>query len=108
MATYDEIVAAKPAVKLEKRTWRANIETPKGQPYSIQIFRQETKLDEDNAVVGESKFLTSPVRRMATDIASESVTLGDGTVVQAAHILAALPLFFDRWATEDAEEPVND
>lgn len=42
------------------------------------------------------------INRMAADMVSESVTLPDGTVVPAALILAALPLFFDRWAEEDA------
>jgi hypothetical protein len=103
MATETPINAAKPPVTLEERTWRANIETPRGGAYSIQVYRQQTKLDEDGAVVGESKMLATPIQRLASAIQSESVTLGDNTVVTAAHILAALPLFFDRWATEDAE-----
>lgn len=102
MATYEDITA-KPAVKIEKRTWRANIETPKGGAYSIQVYRQSTKLDEDDTVVGGTT-ITTPVNRMASAIAGESVTLYDGTVVSAAHILLALPLFFDRWALEDEQQ----
>jgi hypothetical protein len=110
MATETPINAAKAPVKLEERTWRANIETPRGGAYSIQVYRQQTKLDEDGTVVGESKMLTTPVQRLATAIQNEQVTIPGGTVVTAAQVLAALPLFFDRWATEDAnaEQPIND
>ena len=90
---------------VEERTWRANIETPRGGDYSIQVYRQISYLDEDGEVVGKTELNTTPVSRMAKDIVKESVTLPDGTEVPAALILAALPLFFDRWAEEDASKP---
>lgn len=98
-------IETKPAASVEERTWRANIETPRGGEYSIQVYRQFTHLDEDGEVVGEPKLSTKTINRMAKDIAKESVTLGDGTVVPATLLFAALPLFFDRWAEEDAALP---
>lgn len=102
MAIETPIENSKRPVKLEERTWRANIETPRGRPYSIQIFRQRTKLDEDGAAVGESQLLAVPIRRAARAIAGESVVLRGGVTITAAQIMEALPIFFDRWAEEDA------
>ena len=87
----------------EERTWRANIETPVGGNYAIQVYREIVDKDDEGKVVNVTK-KAGVVERAAAAIASESVTLpsGGGTVT-AAQILGALPLFFDRWATEDAE-----
>lgn len=86
-------------VSEEERTWRANIETPRGGNYSIQVFRETVQKDAAGNVVAVVQS-TVPVRRLASAIAGESVTLANGTVVPASTILSALPLFFDRWATE--------
>jgi hypothetical protein len=87
----------------EERTWRANIETPVGGNYAIQVYREIVDKDGDGNVLNVTK-KAGVVERAAAAIAEESVTLpsGGGTVT-AAQILGALPLFFDRWATEDAE-----
>lgn len=87
----------------EERTWRANIETPVTGNYGIQVYREIVDKDADGKVVNVTK-KAGVVDRLASAIAEESVTLpGGGGTVTAAQILAALPLFFDRWATEDAE-----
>lgn len=87
----------------EERTWRANIETPVNGNYAIQVYREIVDKDDEGNVLNVTK-KAGVVERAAAAIASESVTLpsGGGTVT-AAQILGALPLFFDRWATEDAE-----
>lgn len=99
-------LAAKPPVETEERTWRANIETPRSGGYSIQVYRQYSALNEDGELVGEPATSVVPINRMAKDIASEVVTLPNGTVVPAALVLSALPLFFDKWALEDADAKV--
>lgn len=87
----------------EERTWRANIETPVTGNYGIQVYREIVDKDADGKVVNVTK-KAGVVDRAASAIAGESVTLpGGGGTVTAAQILAALPMFFDRWATEDAE-----
>lgn len=103
MAIETPIESAKPPVKLEERTWRANIETPRGGQYTIQVYRQRTKLDEDGEVVGEPVMLLRPINRFASKIARETVRLRDGTVISAAQMMEAMPKFFDRWAEEDAK-----
>lgn len=92
---------SKPAVSEEDRTWRANIETPRDGNYSIQVYREVISRAEDGTVVSAVQNF-SPVNRLAADVAAETVTLANGTVVPVALVLAALPLFFDRWAEEDA------
>jgi hypothetical protein len=87
----------------EERTWRANIETPVTGNYGIQVYREIVDKDADGKVINVTK-KAGVVDRLASAIAEESVTLpGGGGTVTAQQILAALPLFFDRWATEDAE-----
>jgi hypothetical protein len=84
----------------DERTHRASIETPLGGPYYITVHRQKVLRDgEGNAVQREE--VAKPVHRLAAQIARESVTLAGGSVVTAAAIIEALPLFFDRWAEED-------
>lgn len=92
---------SKPAVSEEDRTWRANIETPRDGNYSIQVYREIVRRASDGTVTSTVQSVT-PVNRLAADIAAETVTLPNGTVVPASIVLAALPLFFDRWAEEDA------
>lgn len=94
-----------PAVSQEERTWRANIETPRDGNYSIQVYRETILRSSDETVTSVVQNYT-PINRSASAIAAETVTLPNGTVVPAALVLGALPLFFDRWADEDAARAV--
>lgn len=94
-------IANAPTVE-EERTWRATIETPRGGPYSIHIHRERVQKDAAGNAVAVAPVAT-PVHRFANAIAGESVTLANGTTISAAAILEALPLFFDRWASEDTQ-----
>lgn len=87
----------------EDRTWRANIETPRDGKYSIQVYRERLQKDASGNVVSAAQDL-APITRNASAIADESVTVGE-QIVPAALVLAALPLFFDRWAEENAKPP---
>lgn len=89
-----------PVTEVEERTYRALIETPHGGSYNIHVEREIVVRDPDGSVL-DAQAVRTPTHRLASAIAGESVTLADGTVVPAALIFAALPLFFDRWAEED-------
>lgn len=94
------------AVYLDERTWRASIETPLTGGYGIEVHRELVKRNAQNEVVGEAQRLPS-IYRAASAIQAETVTVdvnGTPVVVSAALVMAALPLFFDRWAQEDEEE----
>lgn len=99
----NKTVASVPATT-DNRTWRANIETPLGGAPSIQVFREDVDRNAEGAVVGPSRPSMQPVNRAAAAIASESVTVtvgGQEVTVSAAAVIAALPVFFDRWTQED-------
>ncbi len=64
-------IVAKPAVAIEERTWRAIIETPRGGPYSIQVYRMTTPVDEDGETVGSGEMSTQAVRRLAKEARRE-------------------------------------
>lgn len=90
------------AVVRQERTYRAVIETPRSGTYSISVYREAVLLDIGNEVVRVDQ-ITTPVRRVASAVATEDVTLDDSTVITAAQIMEALPLFFDRWTQEDID-----
>lgn len=88
------------AAVLQDRTYRAVIEAPLVGPYHIAVYREDVLRDAGGAVIQTTK-VAAPVLRLASAIAAETVTLTDGSVISAAAIFEAFPLFFDRWASED-------
>ena len=67
--------------------------------YAITIHREIVQRDAEGAVVA---VLPGPtIHRAAEAIAGESVAVA-GQTIPATLILGALPLFFDRWAAEEA------
>lgn len=88
------------ATMRKERTSRATIQTPRNGAYNAWIYREEQLLAADGSVLS-AREIDKPVHRLASAIAGENVTLADGTVITAAQIMEALPLFFDRWAEED-------
>lgn len=83
------------------RTYLATIETPNGGTYSIKVYREALDKNADGDVV-KTRRPNAPIYRLASAVAGESVTLADDTVITAAQIYEALPLFFDRWEEEEA------
>jgi hypothetical protein len=98
-------ITAAPTIA-EERTWRANIETPRGQEatWGIQVYREVAYKDEWGNYVGASQTLP-PIHRLAADVSRETVTLSDGRVLEANDIFEALMLYFDGWSAEDAAKP---
>lgn len=82
------------------RTYRSTIETPNGAPYFITVFRETLDKNASGGVLSTRR-PDAPIYRLASDVAGESVTLADNTVITAPQIYEALPLFFDRWAEEE-------
>lgn len=90
----------------DERTSHATISTPVGGDYSITVSREIVRRDAKGTVVG-GPYPAQPVYRKASSILNESVTVeldGKRVDVPAALIMAALPEFFDRWATEDSND----
>ncbi len=85
---------------MEERTYRAVIESPRVGAFNVQIHRELVFKDASGEVVS-TRTVPTTVHRLAAGIASDSITLANGTVVLASTVLAALPLFFDLWAEQD-------
>lgn len=83
------------------RTYRATIETPNGSPYFVTVWRESLDKNADGDVLRVRR-PTAPIYRLSSEVAGESVTLADDTVITALQIYEALPLFFDRWEEEES------
>ena len=83
-------------VTTEERTWRATIETPKGEPYFLSLHRERRVYDQSGAQVGETLELPAHVYKF-NDIAAETVTI-NGTTLSVQQIAAFLTAYFDQKA----------
>lgn len=90
---------------VEDRTWRINIETPLGGPYSVQVYRQDVEVN----AAGEKRLASQAYRqidRMAADVVDDTVEVehdGQKITVTGALVMAALPLFADKWVQQNEE-----
>ena len=86
---------------LEERTWRAIIETPRSQPYTLSLFRERRNLDSQGNVVGD--VTNVPVFNLNfTDIVAETVTVpvnGSPLTLTVSDVANFLIAYFDQKAT---------
>lgn len=87
-------------VAVEERTFQVVLKSPKGEDGTIVVYREARTTLADGTLV--AKVDRPAIHRQASAILSQTVVLPDGSTISAASLVAALPLFFDRWATEDA------
>ena len=83
-------------IQSETRTWRINIETPRGVVPVITAHRELIKTA-DGELIGSSPM--PAVERNVGSVISETVTLASGKVVSVADMVEAIPAFIDRWET---------
>lgn len=86
-----------------ERTWRATVETPYGQPYSLTIHREVQRFDASNNQVGDPVTLPPIVLDYAS-IAAETVTIGDVTLT-VEQISGFMRAYFDQKAQQLAAPP---
>jgi hypothetical protein len=104
MGVIREITNPRVPSVIEERSFRATINTPRDGAYNIEVQRECLTRDAEGEII--SVEVLDGVVRMAAAIIGEAVEvrLGDHThFVPARLIMAALPVFFDRWAQEDAD-----
>lgn len=90
-------------VKAEQRTWRINIEAPKGGGYTVTVHRENLGLDANGAV--QSRAPAPDVVRTAAALiagAEPAFACADGTAITIAHLVEAIAGYADRWAAADA------
>ena len=86
---------------VEERTWRATIETPKGQPYTLSLHRERRSLDAQGNEIGAPVTL-APIVLPFNDIASEVVTVpvnGNNLTLHVADLCNFLIAYFDQKAS---------
>jgi hypothetical protein len=86
------------AVTTQERTWRVNIETPKGADPVVTVYREVVRTGPDGAVI--SKEMSGTASRGLTAIAAESHTL-NGKTLTMAELAGFIALIADAWRTED-------
>lgn len=92
-----------------KRTWRVTVDCPVGASPHLTAHRELIRTVDGEVIARDQHAGT--VTRTLSDVASEKVTLGDGTVLTPAHIAEALASTIEIWETEDetlAPTPVVD
>lgn len=86
----------------EERTYQVVISIPKGADGRIIVYR-EVLTSADGAIISRQE--RPNLQRLASQLGKDQITLPDGTVITAAQVMTALPLFFDEWAVQDAAHP---
>lgn len=88
-----------PITKL-RRTWRTNIESATQQPVVITAHREELWHTADGTLVRQNQN-AGVVSRALGDVAAETVTLTDSTVLSALQVAEAVERFLEQWDAED-------
>ena len=101
MAIYT--TASVSIVKSEQRTWRVNIEAPKGGDYTLTAWRESLGLDAAGAK--QSRAEAPTVTRAASVLIAAKeppFVCADGTSITVAHLIEAVSGLVDRWDAADA------
>lgn len=91
------------ALSSEERTWRINIETPKGGDPVVTIYREIVTSDADGII---SKTPSSTVMRSLSATAAQSVKVGSGTVT-VGDVAALIADLADAWRNEDSQKEAS-
>jgi hypothetical protein len=91
-------------VKSEQRTWRANIESPKGGDYVLTAWRENIGYDAQGGRLSRTDAPTVTRSAAAMAAAKEPpFVCSDGTEISVAHLIESVSGLIDRWAVADAE-----
>jgi hypothetical protein len=86
------------AVTTEERTWRVNIETPRGEVPTVTVFREVVRTDAPGAVI--SRVQGATISRQADAVAEQSFTAA-GITVTGAQLASLVAQAADQWRQED-------
>ena len=90
-------------VTTEERTWRTNIETPKGGDPVVTAYRETIKTLSDGTVLGRDQMSIRVDRSFSSTVANDDkVTLLNGKVISAVEMAEAVAAFIDMWRHQDA------
>lgn len=83
----------------QTRTRLIEIVAPFGAVPSLRAHREEIEVAGSEVVKREN---ATEVTRSLSQVANQTHTCADGTVVKVAHLAECLPAWIDGWAVEDA------
>lgn len=86
------------ALKTEERTWRINIETPKGGDPVVTVHREIVRTGPDGAII--SRDPAGTVQRGLSAVATESHKVG-GHTYSTAEVAGVIAAMADAWRQED-------
>lgn len=86
------------AIKTEERTWRINIETPKGGDPVVTVHREIVRTGPDGEIISQEP--SGSVSRSLSVTAKQDFTIGKKTYT-TAEIAGAISVISDTWRTED-------
>jgi hypothetical protein len=84
-----------------ERTWRTNIETPKGVPPTVQAYREVIGTDPAGNILSRDTSIRVDRTMLATIEAGDAVTLRNGKTITASEMAEAIPAFIDLWREHD-------
>ena len=85
----------------QERTRLIEIESPYGVVPSLRAHRELIEVAGGEIV---SRSNVAEVKRSLSQVANQTHTCQDGTVIKIAHLAECLPAWIDAWATEDAAQ----
>ena len=83
----------------QTRTRLIEIVAPFGEVPHLRAHREEIEVAGSEVVKREN---ATEVSRSLSQVANQTHTCADGTVVKVAHLAECLPAWIDGWAVEDA------
>jgi hypothetical protein len=87
------------ALTSQERTWRINIETPKGGEPVVTVWRETVKTASDGSIISREG-VGRPVERSLSAIAGQTYNVG-GKTYTTAEIAGAIAVIADAWRQED-------
>ena len=88
------------AVTSEERTWRVNIETPKGGDPVVTVWRETVRTGQDGAVL--SRETVASVERALSKVADQMFDVGK-SVCSVGEIAETIAVIADTWRQEDID-----
>lgn len=85
----------------QTRTRLIEIQSPYGSIPSLKAHRETLEVSGGEIVKREN---AAEVTRSLSQVANQTHTCLDGTVIKVSHLAECLPAWIDAWATEDASQ----
>jgi hypothetical protein len=92
------------------RVGRVEIDTPNGAPGTVRgvgevVIAQPAGGERGSGLITFGSIVGESVSRKIDDVLSDTVEMSGGTSVSWLTVMEAIPLFIEKWRTEDIQNP---